>query len=942
MDIKQAWHSMNAAEAASALESNLEEGLTAEQVRRRREQFGANELREAPGRSFWRMLLDQFNNFLVIILIIAAIVSALIGWTEYNRTGEVTEFIDAIAIMTIVILNAILGVVQEGRAEEALAALKKMSAPNARVLRDGYTQTVPSRELVPGDVVILETGNYIPADVRLVESVNLRIEEASLTGESVPVGKDARDVLDPEAGLGDRHNLAFMSTVITYGRGRGLVISTGMDTEIGKIAEMIQSYEEEPTPLQVKLDQLGRTLGIITLVICGLVGVLGVVRGTQLDVLFSQGFSAYFGLEETIPQLVEMFMVAVSLAIAAVPEGLPAVVTIALALGMQEMVRRNALIRKLPAVETLGSATAICSDKTGTLTQNEMTAVQMYVDRSLLTITGEGYRPDGEFRDSGQAVGLEGYPGMRLLLRAGLLCNDSRLEEINEDGQAQWRIAGDPTEGAFVVAAAKAGYYQDSLGAEYPRVAEIPFDSERKRMTTFHPDPRYGDSVAYMKGAPDVVLGLCDRVLEDGVRRPLTDERRRNILEENESLAANALRVLGVAFRPIETVPDNPQPDSCETEFTFVGLLGMIDPARPEVARAIATARHASIETVMITGDYLNTAVAIGKEIGLLGDGDQTLTGAQLDQMDDDAFENIVEDVALYARVSPQHKVKIVEALKAKGHVVAMTGDGVNDAPALKRANIGVAMGITGTDVSKETAEMVLTDDNYASIVSAIEQGRVIYSNIRKFVYYLLSCNMAEITILLVALLAGAPLPLLPIQLLVLNLLTDGLPALALGVEEGDPDIMDQPPRPVTEPIINRDMVIGIAVQTVAISLAVLAAFQIGLEAGEAHARTMAFATLSISELLRAYTSRSERYSLLAIGVFTNKWMQWAVLSSLLVLLAIIYVPFLDPIFGTTFLTGQDWLVMLPLILVPSVAAELNKWVLRKLSERRQRARAAA
>ena len=942
MDIKQAWHSMTAAEAASALESNLEEGLTAEQVRKRREQFGTNELREAPGRSFWRMLLDQFNQFLVIILIIAAIVSALIGWTEYNRTGEITEFIDAIAIMTIVILNAILGVVQEGRAEEALAALKKMSAPNARVLRDGYTQTIPSTELVPGDVVILETGNYIPADVRLVESVNLRIEEASLTGESVPVGKDARDVLDPEAGLGDRHNLAFMSTVITYGRGRGSVISTGMDTEIGKIAEMIQSYEEEPTPLQVKLDQLGRTLGIITLVICGLVGVLGVVRGTQLDVLFSQGFSAYFGLEETIPQLVEMFMVAVSLAIAAVPEGLPAVVTIALALGMQEMVRRNALIRKLPAVETLGSATAICSDKTGTLTQNEMTAVQMYVDRSLLTITGEGYRPDGEFRDSGQAVGLEGYPGMRLLLRAGLLCNDSRLEEINEDGQAQWRIAGDPTEGAFVVAAAKAGYYQDSLGAEYPRVAEIPFDSDRKRMTTFHPDPRYGDSVAYMKGAPDVVLGLCDRVLEDGVRRPLSDERRRNILEENESLAANALRVLGVAFRPIETVPDNPQPDSCETEFTFVGLLGMIDPARPEVAQAIATARHASIETVMITGDYLNTAVAIGKEIGLLGDGDRTLTGAQLDQMDDDAFENIVEDVALYARVSPQHKVKIVEALKSRGHVVAMTGDGVNDAPALKRANIGVAMGITGTDVSKETAEMVLTDDNYASIVSAIEQGRVIYSNIRKFVYYLLSCNMAEITILLVALLAGAPLPLLPIQLLVLNLLTDGLPALALGVEEGDPDIMDQPPRPVTEPIINRDMVIGIAVQTVAISLAVLAAFQIGLEAGEAHARTMAFATLSISELLRAYTSRSERYSLWAIGVFSNKWMQWAVLSSLVVLLAIIYVPFLDPIFGTTFLTGQDWLIMLPLILIPSVAAELNKWVLRKLSERRQRARAAA
>jgi Ca2+-transporting ATPase len=625
-----------------------------------------------------------------------------------------------------------------------------------------------------------------------------------------------------------------------------------------------------------------------------------------------------------------------------VPEGLPAVVTIALALGMQEMVRRNALIRKLPAVETLGSATAICSDKTGTLTQNEMTAVQMYVDRSLLTITGEGYKPDGEFLDSGEAVGLEGYPGMRLLLRAGLLCNDSRLEDITENGQTLWRIAGDPTEGAFVVAAAKAGYYHDSLGAEYPRVAEIPFDSDRKRMTTFHPDPRYGDYVAYMKGAPDVVLGLCEQVLEDGIMRPLTEERRRNILEENEALAANALRVLGVAFRPIEAVPDNPQPESCETKFTFVGLLGMIDPARPEVAHAIATARHASIETVMITGDYLNTAVAIGKEIGLLRDGDQTLTGAQLDQIDDDVFETMVEDVALYARVSPQHKVKIVDALKARGHVVAMTGDGVNDAPALKRSNIGVAMGITGTDVSKETADMVLTDDNYASIVSAIEQGRVIYSNIRKFVYYLLSCNMAEITILLVALLAGAPLPLMPIQLLVLNLLTDGLPALALGVEEGDPDIMDQPPRPVKEPIINRDMVIGIAVQTVAISFAVLTAFQIGLEAGEAHARSMAFATLSISELLRAYTSRSERYSLWAIGVFTNKWMQWAVLSSLVILLGIIYLPFLQPVFATTSLTGQDWLVMLPLILVPSVAAEVNKWVLRKLSQRRQRARAAA
>ena len=940
MDLKQTWYTLTAAEAAAALDTDLQKGLTAEQVRTRQAQFGPNELQEAPRRGFWRMLLDQFNQFLVLILIVAAIVSALIGWSEFNRTGNTTEFVDAIAIMAIVILNAILGVVQEGRAEEALAALKKMSAPNARVLRDGYTQTVPSRELVPGDVVILDTGNYIPGDVRLIESANLRIEEASLTGESVAVGKDAQDVLPAETVLGDQHNMAFMSTVVTYGRGQGLVVATGMSTEIGKIAEMIQAYEEEPTPLQVKLDQLGRTLGTITLVICALVGIIGVVRDTQLGVLFSQGFATYFGLAETAPKLVEMFMVAVSLAIAAVPEGLPAVVTIALAIGMQEMARRHALIRKLPAVETLGSATAICSDKTGTLTQNEMTAVQMYVDRSLLTITGEGYKPQGEFQDSGQIVGLGGYPGMRLLLRAGLLCNDAHLEQIRENGSVQWRIAGDPTEGAFVVAAAKAGYQKDELGQEYPRLAEIPFDSERKRMTTFHPDPRYGDYVAYMKGAPDIVLRLCNQVLEDGVMRPLTDERRDNILEENEALAANALRVLGVAFRPLKEIPENPQPGDSEHDFTFIGLLGMIDPARPEVAPAIRTARHAGIETVMITGDYLNTAVAIGKEIGLLGEDESSLTGAQLDKLDNAEFESMVEDVAVYARVSPQHKVKIVDALKGRGHIVAMTGDGVNDAPALKRSNIGVAMGITGTDVSKETADMVLTDDNYASIVSAIEQGRVIYSNIRKFVYYLLSCNMAEITILFVAMLAGWPLPLVPIQLLVLNLITDGAPALALGVEKGDPDIMDQKPRPVGEPIINREMVIGIAVQTVAISLAVLAAFQIGLAGGEAHARTMAFATLSISELLRAYTSRSERYSVWAIGPFTNKWMQWAVLTSLIVLLAIIYVPVLDPIFATTFLTLDDWLVMLPLILVPSVAAEINKWVLRKLSEREQLARA--
>jgi Ca2+-transporting ATPase len=939
---KQTWHTLSVAEAAEALGSDLTQGLSAAEVRSRQAQFGPNELQERPPRTFWQMLLDQFNQFLVLILIVAAVVSALIGWRQFGKTGDTIEFIDAGAIMAIVILNAILGVVQEGRAEEALAALKKMAAPNAHVLRGGHLVTVPSRDLVPGDVVMLETGNYVPADVRLVESVNLRVEEASLTGESVAVGKDAREVFDPPTVLGDRRNLAFMSTVVTYGRGRGLVVATGMQTEIGKIAEMLQSYEEEPTPLQVKLDQLGRMLGIAALVVCGLVGVIGVVRDTQLGILFNQGFGAYFGLENTVPKLVEMFMVAVSLAIAAVPEGLPAVVTISLALGMQEMIRRHALIRKLPAVETLGSATAICSDKTGTLTQNEMTATQMYVDRSLLTITGEGYKPEGGFLDETEPVGLEGYPGMRLLLRAGLLCNDARLEKLEGDSSTQWRIAGDPTEGAFVVAAAKAGYWRDELGKEYTRIAEIPFDSERKRMTTFHPDPRYGNYVAYMKGAPDVVLGLCHQVLEDGVMRPLTHERRQNILEQNEALAANALRVLGVAFRPLRAVPDNPQPADSERDFTFIGLLGMLDPARPEVAAAIRTARQAGIETVMITGDYPNTAVAIAKEIGLLREGERAMAGADLDRIPDDEFEGLVEDITVYARVSPQHKVKIVDALKSRGHVVAMTGDGVNDAPALKRASIGVAMGITGTDVSKETADMVLTDDNYASIVSAIEQGRVIYSNIRKFVYYLLSCNMAEIAVLFLAMILGWPLPLVPIQLLVLNLITDGAPALALGMEKGDPDIMDQKPRPVQEPIVNRDMIIGIVVQTVAITTAVLIAFQLGKpEVTPDHARTMAFTTLSISELLRAYTSRSERYSLWAVGVFSNKWMQWAVLLSLIILLVIIYVPFLDPVFDTTFLTLKDWSLMLPLILLPSVAAEINKGILRRMSERQQVARSS-
>ena len=933
------WHSKSIEETASELGTDLAHGLSPAEAQARLEKYGYNELREQPRPGFWRRLLNQFNEFLVLILIASAIISFFIGLSEYRRSGEVTEFVDAGAIMAIVVLNAILGVVQEGKAEEALAALKKMAAPNALVLRDGHLLTIPARELVPGDVVILETGNYVPADVRLIESVNLRIEEASLTGESVPVGKDADRVVEEDAVLGDRCNCGYMSTIVTYGRGKGVVVATGMQTEIGKIAEMIQSTEEELTPLQVKLDQLGKWLGVGCLVVCGIVGVVGITRDPSFSVLFQLGLLPYLSAaRETI---LEMFMIAVSLAIAAVPEGLPAVVTICLALGMQEMVKRHALIRRLPAVETLGSATAICSDKTGTLTQNEMTAVQLYVDRTLLNITGSGYNPEGEFQDDGQPVDLAGYPGSRLLLRAGLLCNDAHLEKMDNDngsGDREWRMVGDPTEGAFVVAAAKAGLWQEELEKDYPRLAEIPFDSERKRMTTIHPDPRYGGYVAYVKGAPDVVLNLCEKVIEDGVEHSLTAERREHILEVNEALASNALRVLGVAYRPLDAVPANPSPDEVEQKLTFVGLLGMIDPARPEVKEAIALARHAGIRTMMITGDYPHTARAIAKEINLLREDGLVLTGAEIERMGEEAFTEIVEQVDVCARVSPQHKVQIVDALKAHDHVVAMTGDGVNDAPALKRASIGVAMGITGTDVTKETADMVLTDDNYASIVSAVEEGRVIYSNIRKFVYYLLSCNVGEIMILFLSMLAGMPVPLTAVQLLVLNLVTDGAPALALGMEKGDPDIMDQPPRPVNEPIINQIMLWGIAVQTVAITTATLTAFIVGLNWYPNQVRiaqTMAFATLSISELLRAYTSRSERYPLLKIGVFSNKWMQWAVLASLIIVLAIIYVPFLDPIFDTAFLGLREWAVMLPLICLPAVAAEIYKVVLTRRARRK-------
>lgn len=934
----EAWHSQPVDVVLQQLKTHEVYGLSSDEAKKRLIQHGYNELREKPPVPLWRRVLDQLKEFVVLLLIGASVISFVLG-----------ETIDAVAIIAIVILNTIIGVVQEARAEASLAALKKLAAPDARVLRDGQRVNLPARELVPGDVVFLESGNFIPADVRLIESVNLRIEEAALTGESLPVEKRATLVLEREIPLGDRKNTAFSGTVVSYGRGSGVVVSTGLHTQIGLIAQMLSAVEEEETPLQKRLDELGRTLSIAALIVVAIVFGVGLLQGQEL---------------------LEMFILAVSLAIAAVPEGLPAVVTITLALGMREMVKRHALIRRLASVETLGSASVICSDKTGTLTQNEMTAVRLWCDNYTFEITGDGYKPEGKFIHAGDKLDFSKHPAVTTILWAGLLANDALLEGSGQDAdRPTYRMVGDPTEGALVVAAAKAGIWREAMHKAFPRVAENPFDSARKTMSTLHevkdatpqfspfnnPDkaPRY---VLCVKGAPDVVMSSCthiQRLIDEPA--PLTALLRDQVTVANSTFSSDALRVLAVAYRVFDQIPDPMTAEAVESDLIFIGLIGMIDPARPEVKPAIQHAREAGIRTVMITGDYPDTARAIASNIGLLRPGGKVLPGAALDKMTEAELLQAVTETDVFARVSPSHKVQIVDALRKTGAVAAMTGDGVNDAPALKRSDIGVAMGITGTDVAKESADMVLTDDNFASIVSAVEQGRVIYSNIRKFVFFLLSSNVAEIMIIFLATLAGLPHPLTSIQLLWLNLITDGAPALALAMEKGDPDVMKQPPRPKTESIINGPMRLGIVVQTIAQTGAVLTAFALGLlwhlEAGAVvppganplvyllqhnwigvdvqTAETMAFVTLSLCELLRAYTVRSERASLFSIGVFSNKYMQYAVGLSLVLLLLVVNVPFLQPVFNTHFLSAQEWMVVVGLAFIPAISEELTKLYLR-------------
>lgn len=899
--VEKKWYQMSKEEACRELETDLKLGLSREQAAERLERYGPNELLHKQGTTIFQMFLEQFKDYMVIILIIASIVSMFLG-----------EMVDSLVIISIVIVNACLGVFQEYRAGKALEALKKMSAPNAKVIRGGELLTIPAVEVVPGDLVIMETGDYVPADVRIVESVNLKVEEAALTGESVPVEKYADEQLEGDVGLGDQVNCGFMSTLVTYGRGKGIVTATGMDTVIGRIAEMIQEEEEEDTPLQKKLNQLGKLLGTACLVICAIVFIMGLMRGEEL---------------------LSMFMTAVSLAVAAIPEGLPAVMTIVLALGMQRMAKQHSIMKKLHAVETLGSTTVICSDKTGTLTQNQMTVVKMYAAGADISVSGEGYCPEGEILIDGKPVDLKSEPAVARLLEIQALCNDCRLEKDKDGGS--WRIIGDPTEGALVVAAAKAGINQQELNERQPRLQEIPFDSRRKLMTTFHRD-KEGQLMACTKGAPDILVSLCSRTLKrDGSIQDITPSDVEEIMAKNKELAGQALRVLGLAYKPIPAVPGHPTPEEDERDLVFVGLVGMIDLPRPEAIEAIKICKKAGIRVIMVTGDYKDTAAAIAADLGIIDDMKQVVDGAELNRMDDEALNQAVKSVNVFARVSPEHKVRIVQAVKNNGGIVAMTGDGVNDAPALKRADIGVAMGITGTDVTKETADMIITDDNFASIVAAVEEGRVIFSNIRKFVFFLLSCNIGEILIIFLSMILNWPIPLLPIHLLWVNLVTDAFPALALGTEKKEPNLMESKPRNPEEPIINRDMIINIAVQACVMTAAVLFAFWFGWRSyGLDMGRTYAFVTIISCELLRAYTARSEKYTLLKIGIFTNKYMNLATVVSFSLLFVVMLVPAFRDVFRVMPLRFSDWDIVALISFAPLLFGELTKAINnRKLAE---------
>jgi len=879
------WHTLSTDSVFARLKSSPA-GLTTADAAQRLAESGPNELQAAHRISPWTILIEQFKNVLIVILLAATVLSIFLG-----------HGIEAVAIAVIVLFAVLLGFMQEYRAERAIEALRRMAAPTATALRDGVEVGVPARDLVPGDVILLRAGDKIPADVRLIEAINLQIEEAALTGESVPVEKHASPLANPELAVGDRKNMAYAGTAATYGRGRAVVVATGMATEFGKIAQLLQTIETGKTPLQENLDKVGHALARAAFVVVVIIVALGLFRGQPV---------------------IEMLIFGVALAVAVVPEALPAVVTISLAIGVQRMVKRNALMRRLSAVETLGSTSVICSDKTGTLTKDEMTARRLFVAGQMLHISGAGYEPRGQFSLDGLQV--EPSAPAKLLLQAAALASDTHIVHSAADGH--WHIKGDPTEGALVVAAAKAGISKAEVESQYPRVNEIPFTSETKRMTTLHAAPE--GVIAYSKGAPEIILASCARWLTGDGEAPLDAAGQQLILDAARHMASEALRVLAVASKPGASL------ENAEREMTFLGLVGMIDPPRPEARAAIQTCEQAGIKPVMITGDHPLTAQAVARELGLLKTG-RVVTGAELEAMSEAELDREVDNIEVYARVSPAHKLRVVTALQKKGHITAMTGDGVNDAPALKKADIGIAMGITGTDVTKEAAAMTLTDDNFASIVAAVEEGRGIFGNIKKYLMYLLSSNVGEILLMAGAPLLGMPLPLTAVQILYVNLATDGLPALALAVDPPEPDLMRRRPRNPRAGIFTRPVVvlmIAAGLWSAAINLSL---FAWALNSGRSieQAMTITFVSLVLIQFFKAYNFRSDRHSV-SKQPFANKWLNLAIVWELLLLAVIVYAPFLQKPFGTFSLPLMDWAIIIVCALSILPGLELIKWMSRR------------